>query len=191
MKLKDRNLNVGSRIKEIRKMNKIKVKELCEALDVAAPSYYGYESDETDITVSVLIKLARFYNMSIDDLVGNKVSTNRTNATSFKNYGIGNDSLIIDQTKNDIIMYKFDDYNIWYFLKSNDYNFGHKVLINELEDYYPAVLTYDEKENLYIIKDLRTDSLKIVKPQYFKDNILVYGFYAGSINKERNVENFL
>ena len=191
MKLKDLSLKIGSRIREIRKMNKIKVKALCEVLGVAAPTYYAYESDETDVTASVLIKLAAFYRMSVDDLIGNKVSINRTNATSFKNYGEGDDVLVIDQTKDDIFMYAVDEFNIWYFQKSSAYNYNHKVLISENGEYYPAILNYDKNENLYIILDLRYNYSKIMKPQAFKDTILVHGFYAGAVKKEITIDNFL
>ena len=34
------------------------------------------------------------------------------------------------------------------------------------------------------------NKVRILKPQYFKDYILVIGVYAGSINKEIDIDNF-
>jgi len=191
--MKENNIciEIGLRLKDLRKSNDIKVKTLSDMLGVTQASYYAYESATRDIPYGSLIKLAEFYNISVDDLIGHKVAYNRKNTADFECFSeSGSVRKVVDQSLNDIVLYERDKYTIYYYLKTSDYNFGRNVLVNENDNIYPAVLNYDEKENLYTVENIVDNKIRILRPQYFKDYILVIGVLAGSINKDVLIDNF-
>ena len=61
---------VGERLIELRKDRGLTQKELAELLHVNYRTYSGYEREETEAGDGFKIKLARFYNVSVDYLLG-------------------------------------------------------------------------------------------------------------------------
>ena len=57
-------------IKELRKQQKKTQKDLAEYLGINTVSYLGYESGRTEPNIDRLIKLADYYHVSLDYLVG-------------------------------------------------------------------------------------------------------------------------
>ncbi len=58
------------RIRDLREDNDKTQKELAEYLGMKQPQYYRYETGQRDIPTDILIKLSRYYNVSIDYLLG-------------------------------------------------------------------------------------------------------------------------
>ncbi len=58
------------RIRDLREDKDLTQKEIGEILGMSQTGYSKYETGENDIPSSVLIKLARFYDTSIDYLLG-------------------------------------------------------------------------------------------------------------------------
>ena len=58
------------RIKDLRIDNDLYQKQIANLLKITRQQYGLYESGKRDIPVDLLIKLADFYNVSIDYLVG-------------------------------------------------------------------------------------------------------------------------
>ncbi len=65
------------RIKELRISNNLTQKEISQHLEISLSQYSLYESGKRNIPIHLLIKLARFYNTSIDYIIGD---TNQINA---------------------------------------------------------------------------------------------------------------
>lgn len=65
-------MDLGKRLKELRLENELKQRELASVLDVSRNTYTQYECGTRKIGVEDLIKLADFYNISLDFLVGRK-----------------------------------------------------------------------------------------------------------------------
>lgn len=59
-----------SRIRELRQDNDLTQKQVGEILNMSQTGYNHYEIDKNDIPTKVLIKLAEYYNTSIDYLLG-------------------------------------------------------------------------------------------------------------------------
>ena len=57
-------------LKALREDNDIKQKDIAKILNVSQNTYSKYETGENDIPTAILIKLSRFYNTSIDYLLG-------------------------------------------------------------------------------------------------------------------------
>ena len=58
------------RIRDLREDKDLKQRELAEILNCSQRIYSNYERGEVDIPTQVLIKLAEFYNTSVDYLLG-------------------------------------------------------------------------------------------------------------------------
>jgi transcriptional regulator with XRE-family HTH domain len=61
---------VGERLKGLRKDTKISSEELSKVIGVTRQQVQRYETNKTDITSDVLIKLADFFDVSTDYLLG-------------------------------------------------------------------------------------------------------------------------
>lgn len=57
------------RLKELRKTHNLTQKDISNFLQITATKYSIYENGKTKIPISLLIKLAHFYNTSIDYIV--------------------------------------------------------------------------------------------------------------------------
>lgn len=58
------------RLRDMREDKDLKQRELAEMLNVSQTTYSRYESGELDIPRAALIKLADFYNVSVDYILG-------------------------------------------------------------------------------------------------------------------------
>lgn len=58
------------RIKELRETNSLTIKELANKLSISEKLYLEYELGKKEIPVSIISKIARIFNTSIDYIVG-------------------------------------------------------------------------------------------------------------------------
>ncbi|MBQ7290330.1 MAG: helix-turn-helix transcriptional regulator [Clostridia bacterium] len=58
------------RIRDLREDSDLTPTQVAKFLEMSQTGYSKYETGENDIPTSILIKLARFYNTSIDYLLG-------------------------------------------------------------------------------------------------------------------------
>lgn len=63
----------SERLVQLRKQHHLSQKELAEAIGVVARAYQRYEHGEREPQLSTLIRIADFYRISLDDLVGRTV----------------------------------------------------------------------------------------------------------------------
>lgn len=59
-----------NRIRDLREDKDMNQTQIAKMLDMSQTGYSKYETGENDIPTAILIKLARFYNTSIDYLLG-------------------------------------------------------------------------------------------------------------------------
>lgn len=58
------------RLIEQRKLNKITQRQLAEYLQIAQPSYIRYENGSSEPSLETLVKIADFFDVSVDYLLG-------------------------------------------------------------------------------------------------------------------------
>ena len=58
------------RIRELRVESNLTQKEIADIINMSQTGYSKYETGENDIPTQVLIALARFYNTSVDCILG-------------------------------------------------------------------------------------------------------------------------
>lgn len=59
------------RIRNLREDNDLKQRELAEILNCSQRVYSNYERGDLDIPTEILLKLSRYYNVSVDYLLNN------------------------------------------------------------------------------------------------------------------------
>ena len=60
---------------KLRKEKKLTRQEVADAVGISAKSYQRYENAEREPTASILVALADFYQVTLDDLVGRSAQT--------------------------------------------------------------------------------------------------------------------
>ena len=63
-------MDLQRRLKECRKLKKVTQKDAAQYLGIGERSYQHYEYGEREPSLATVIKLAEFFNVSIDYLVG-------------------------------------------------------------------------------------------------------------------------
>jgi transcriptional regulator with XRE-family HTH domain len=58
------------RIKDLREDNDLKQENLAQYLNIKQSTYSNYETGKINVTIETFIKLAQYYNTSIDYLTG-------------------------------------------------------------------------------------------------------------------------
>lgn len=59
-------------IYELRKLNRFTQREVAQHLGISQPSYIRYENGSAEPTLENLVKIADFYDVSVDFLLGRK-----------------------------------------------------------------------------------------------------------------------
>ncbi len=65
------------RIRDLREDHDLTQRKVADMLGMSQTGYSKYETGENDIPTTILIKLARFYNTSVDYLLGETKNPNR------------------------------------------------------------------------------------------------------------------
>lgn len=68
---------IYKRIRELRESRNLSQTQVAQTLSMSQTGYSKYETGENDIPTAILIRLARFYNTSIDYLLGETNEKNR------------------------------------------------------------------------------------------------------------------
>ena len=67
------------RIRELREDSDLNQTQIAKILGMSQTGYSKYETGENDIPTDILIKLSKYYNVSIDYLLGQTDNPNRHN----------------------------------------------------------------------------------------------------------------
>jgi len=67
---KKKNLKLAARIKELRTKKNLSKIQLATAIGVCAKTIYNWELESKDLKAGYILKLARFFNVTVDYLLG-------------------------------------------------------------------------------------------------------------------------
>lgn len=63
-------MNIGAKLRELRICENLTQQELADKLNIGRVNYTRYETDKVRPDYETLIKIADFYNISLDELFG-------------------------------------------------------------------------------------------------------------------------
>lgn len=71
IKIKEQNIiTITNRIRELRNQRKISQRKIAKDLGIAQSTYNAYETGKAEPNITMLIKLADYYKVSVDYLIG-------------------------------------------------------------------------------------------------------------------------
>lgn len=182
---------IAKRISYYRKKKNLSVDEVALSTGMSKGMIYAYESGKRQLTVSSLLKLADLYDVSLDDMIGTKHTSNREKSASFELYRNNKkERTLVSSERDDIIFFEKDEWNTEYYVKSNNHSFNDKLLIELERKVYPAVIRYDENKKLYVITSFLDGSVCIMSRKEMLEGVFVLGEYAGTITKQKKIDEF-
>lgn len=80
-------MNVGARLKEVRKERRYKLREVANAADIDIKLYQAYEAGRSRTPINVLLSLSEFYGYySVDALLGLKPGSSKGTTPFMQKY---------------------------------------------------------------------------------------------------------
>lgn len=185
------DVEIAKRISYWRKKRNLSVEAVSKATGMSKAMLYAYESGRRQLTASSLLTLADLYDVSIDDMLGSKHTSNREKSASFEIYKNNKkQKAVVSSEKDDLILYEIDKWKVEYYVKSNEYRFGIKLLIEFDKRVYPAEIRYDEIKKLCAVSSFLDGSVRVMSRKEMGERIFVLGEYAGSITKQKEIKEF-
>ena len=77
------DVEIAKRISYYRKKRNLSVEEVARLTGMSKAMLYAYESGRRQLTASSLLTLSALYEVSIDDMLGTKQTSNREKSASF------------------------------------------------------------------------------------------------------------
>lgn len=188
----DISVRIGKNLLALRKKNGLTQSDVAKHLNKSFYAYSNYETGKRTIGIDDLIVLSGLYNVSIDEIVGNSVTYNRKKAISFSTYDTNGsiEPIIVNTEKDELILFKVNEFETEYYLKVSTIIFNEKVLVQTSTSTYPAFISRADDPSGYFITNLLTKETKFYNNTAFKTTIIILGRYAGTINKEINIPEF-
>ena len=185
------DVEIAKRISYWRKKRNLSVEDVSKATGMSKAMLYAYESGRRQLTASSLLTLADLYGVSLDDMLGTKQTSNREKSASFEIYrGSKKERTVVSSEKDKLILYEIDKWKIEYYVKSNQYSFGAKLLVELDGNVFPAEIRYDEIKKLCAVSSLIDGSVHVMSRKEMNETVFVLGEYAGSITKQKEINEF-
>ena len=185
------DVEIAKRISYYRRKRNLSVEDVSKTTGMSKAMLYAYESGRRQLTASSLLTLADLYDVSIDDMLGAKQTSNRDKSASFEIYKNNKKKrTVVSSEKDELILYEIDKWNIEYYVKSNEYKFGFKLLIEFDGNVFPAEIRYDEAKKLCAVYSLIDGSVHVMSRKEMNETVFVLGEYAGSITMQKEISEF-
>ena len=185
------DVEIAKRITYYRKKRNLSVEEVARLAGMSKAMLYAYESGRRQLTASSLLTLAELYDVSIDDMIGTKHTSNREKSASFEIHrGNKKQRTVVSSEKDNLILYEIDKWKVEYYVKSNEHRFGVKLLVELDGNVFPAEIRYDEIKKLCAVSSFIDGSVHVMSRKEMGETVFVLGEYAGSINKQKEIREF-
>ena len=185
------DVEIAKRISYWRKKRNLSVEAVSRITGMSKAMLYAYESGRRQLTASSLLRLADLYDVSIDDMLGTKHTSNREKSASFEIYRNNKKQrTVVSSEKDDLILFEIDKWKVEYYVKSNDYKFGLKLLIEFEGNVFPAEIRYDEAKKLCAVSSFLDGSVRVMSRKEMGERVFVLGEYAGLITKQKEIREF-
>lgn len=185
------DIEISKRISYYRKKRNMSIEEVARLTGMSKAMLYAYESGNRQLTASSLLTLADLYDVSIDDMLGVKRTSNRDKSASFEIYRSNEKQrTVVSSEKDELILYEIDKWNVEYYVKSNEYKFGFKLLIEFYGNVFPAEIRYDESKKLCAVSSFLDGSVHVMSRKEMSETVFVLGEYAGTIAKQKEINEF-
>lgn len=177
---------------ELRKKSGYSAYAVAKLLGKTTDAYYAYEAGRRSIPVSVIYELSKIFNVSVDDIINNEITYNRKKTISYDLISENQvKKILINAQNDDVVFFEKNQFELDYFVKCNDLVLNRKALIKIKDEFIEGIISHDEVSSVYAVLNLKDNSTTFFSPKKFQKYVLTLGDYAGSINKQLIVPDFL
>ena len=181
---------IGINLRYLRERKKLSVKEVSAALEISPKTYYHYEHGYREPNLGMLIKMANFFNCSLDDLVSNSVGGKVDSTISFESFKIEEGKIkrrsrskVTTLLDNVIVVH--DGLDILTFLRSDTIVSGERMLFRYKNKYIigkiyenNGTVSFEDEGNLVTLRKRELEDL------------LVFGLYQGKLQQDFQIDGF-
>ncbi len=191
MKNKTLDAEIGKRLSSIRKRSLISVEEAIKKTGISKDAIYAYESGRRQLTAPALLKFANLYEVSIDEIMGTKVTLNRPKSVSFTLYKQDEKNrLVLSSESDEVVFFETNEWTLEYYVKSNELKLDVKLLAEIDKKVSPIIIKFDEKKKMYSLYFLTNKEIKIMNKNELNNEVIIIGEYAGRIEKQKRIDEF-
>ena len=183
---------ICANLKKLRESNKLSNSDIAKIIGKSRQGYINYETGAREIGIQDLVTLSNYYNISLDELVGNPFLLRRLSKLQFRSYEYVDGQLeivspiIISAMNNDIVVVKKNDYQLDFFWKTQLYHKNRVMLFDYFDKPYASKIYYNsDNSGFFLLKD---EHITFNKAQ--SESIIIKGVFISSMTKEVHVEHF-
>lgn len=179
-------------LKKLRKLHNLSTTDVAKLINKSRQGYINYENGTREISINSLIILSGYYNVSIDEIVGNPYTLKNGKSLSFRTYELVNGELVhkwpisINTINEDVIYVKYDDNNIDFFWRTQEYQKNQLMLFEYYNKPYVSKVYYNQDGSGFFF--LNNDHIEFTKQQ--AQNIIFIGVHSSSLKKNFHIDNF-
>ncbi|OHE25230.1 MAG: hypothetical protein A2Y45_01565 [Tenericutes bacterium GWC2_34_14] len=186
------NLFISENLKRLRLLNNLTTVQVGHIINKTRQGYVNYENGTREISIHDLITLSGFYNVNIDELIGNPFSNRNDKRLTFRSYDYIEDKIepsqqmVISTINDDVITVKKYDLEIDFYWRTQTNQHNHVMLFEYYDKLYTSKVFFNkDKGGIFFIDGI---------PKYFTstqaENLLFKGIYMATLKKEFSIENF-
>lgn len=149
---------LGDNLKQLRVNSNISVKEIARKLKMTESAYYNYESGKREPSINVLIDIANFYHIALDDLVVTVHKQEKIPTINYVTYRMNKDGDLLQSpstkinNNNMILVYDFG--NVYFFSTTEELVPNKLMLLSYKDKYYVTkVSPLDDGSVILVLKD--------------------------------------
>ena len=146
------NLFISENLKRLRLANNLSTVQVAQLIGKSRQGYVNYESGAREISIHDLITLSGFYNVRVDDIIGNPYSNRSEKALTFRTFEHIEEKIVpsvqisISTINDDMIAYKKSDLEIDFFWRTQK-NQKNRVMLFEYYDRVYVSKVYFNKDH--------------------------------------------
>ncbi len=186
------NLFISENLKRLRLLNNLSTVQIGKVINKSRQGYVNYENGSREISIHDLITLSGFYNVNVDELIGNPYSNRNDKRLTFRSFEYLNNviepsqQMVLSTINDDVIVVKKNELEIDFYWRTQTNQHNHVMLFEYYDKTYTSkVFLNKDKGGIFFIND---------EPKYFTkanaENMLFKGVYMATLNKNFVIENF-
>jgi transcriptional regulator with XRE-family HTH domain len=186
------NLFISENLKRLRLMNNLTTVQVASIIGKSRQGYVNYETGTREISIHDLITLSGFYNIRVDDIIGNPYSNQSDHILTFRCFEYKKDEIVpcfqmaVSTINDDMIAVRKSENEIDFYWRTQTYQKNRIMLFEFYDRIYAAKIFFSkDRGGFFFIGD---------EPKYFTkahaENIIYKGVYASTLKKDLIIDNF-
>ncbi len=186
------SLFISSNLKALRLKHKLSTTDVGNLIGKSRQGYLNYENGSREISISDLVTLSGYYNVSVDEMIGNPFSMSNDLTIGFRTFYKDKNSIneiaptTVSSIYDDVLCYSDNSRSIKFFWKTSEYHINHVMIFRYFNEVYVSKVFYKHNGGGHFY--INDEPKYFTKPQ--SENIIFLGVYMGNLTREFVVNKF-